>query len=449
MAEPAVDDPQHRTVTIGPMRSMNPLAPILRTLLLSTVLLLAACASVGRLPHGRPAPPADVPPVLLVSIDGFRADYLSLGITPNLQRIIDAGVRAEWMNPSYPSLTFPNHYTLVTGLRPDRHGIVHNTMADPDLGGFMLSNRDAVGDGRWWSGEPIWVGASRAGLPTATLFWPGSEAAVQGIRPDRWKPFDPAMPFPDRVDTVLGWLSEDEATRPRIATLYFERVDKAGHEHGPDSPEAMAAIREADDTIGLLLDGLVSRGLQDRVNLVVVSDHGMAPVAPGHAVAIEDMVSARDGRVVSYGQSIGIEPMQGRDAFAERRLLGRHGHYECWRKGDLPRRWNYGDNRRIPAIVCQMDEGWDAIPAEAIERRRAAGSRGSHGYDPALPSMRALFIARGPAFREGVVLPAFDNVDVYPLLARLVGIAPAPNDGDIAPLLPALAGSPAEIGRGE
>ncbi|MBB1059733.1 alkaline phosphatase family protein [Lysobacter spongiae] len=431
------------------MRSKNHVPPALRSPALCALLLLAACATGGRTARVPMAPAPDTPPVLLVSIDGFRADYLARGITPNLQRIAEGGVRAEWMTPSYPSLTFPNHYTLVTGLRPDHHGIVHNTMADPELGGFMLSNRDAVGDGRWWAGEPIWVGAARAGLPSATLFWPGSEAAVQGVRPDRWKPFDPSMPFPERVTTVLGWLAEDPATRPRVATLYFERVDKAGHEHGPDSPEATAAIREADDAIGLLLDGLRARGLDDAVNLVVVSDHGMAPVGPGHAVAVESMVSARDGRVVSYGQSVGIEPMQGRDAFAERRLLGRHDHYECWRKQDLPRTWAYGENRRVPAIVCQMDEGWDALPEEMLARRDPGATRGSHGFDPALPSMRALFLARGPSFREGVVLPAFDNVDVYPLLARLVGIAPAPNDGDITPLLPALAPPPTTAAGGD
>ena len=416
------------------------LAPVLA---LAVLLSLAACASSPQNPPRDPVPaPSPRPSVLLVSIDGFRADYLELGITPNLQRIVDAGVRAEWMNPSYPSLTFPNHYSIVTGLRPDRHGIVHNSMEDADLGVFRLSMREAVGDGRWWGGEPIWVGAHRAGLPNATLFWPGSEAAVQGVRPDRWKPFDAGMPYEARVDTVLGWLSKPATTRPRIATLYFERVDKAGHDHGPDSAEARAAIGEADAAIGRLLDGLQARGLLDTVDLVVVSDHGMATTRPERTVAVEDIVSMEDGKVVSYGQSVGIEPTPGRAADVARRLVdrdsGRHEHYQCWRKQALPPRWHYGRHPRVPSIVCQMDEGWDAIPAEYMARRRAAGTRGSHGYDPALPSMRALFVAQGPSFRSGVTLPAFDNVDVYPLLARLVGIAPAENDGDIAPLLPAL-----------
>src|SRR5688572_9445904 len=164
-------------------RRMNATCSAIRGLRLA----LCLAASLGLLACSRPAEPA---PVLLVSLDGFRADYLDRGHTPNLARLAREGVHARWMVPSYPSLTFPNHYTLVTGLRPDRHGIVHNTMADPVLGTFNLSAREAVGDGRWWGGEPIWITAQRAGVPTATLFWPGSEAAIDGVRPTRWRPYD-------------------------------------------------------------------------------------------------------------------------------------------------------------------------------------------------------------------------------------------------------------------
>ena len=395
-------------------------------------LALSACV-----PHpADPAPPsANViedahASVLLVSIDGFRADYLDLGITPNLARIADAGVQAAWMEPSYPSLTFPNHYTIVTGLRPDHHGIVQNTMHDAALGDFSLGKRDAVNNGRWWGGEPVWVAAENAGLATATLFWPGSEAAIDGVRPTRWLPYDGDMPMDARVDTVLGWLAEPDSTRPRFATLYFDAVDHAGHGHGPDSPEAHAAVREVDVAIGRLLDGLASRGLDDRVNLIVVSDHGMAAVEPGHEIAVEDMVAPGDVRLVSAGQSVGFVPLPGREAAAQAQLLGKHGHYECWRREALPERWHYGSHPRVPPIICQMKEGWNARPREWIEKRPSTTTRGSHGFDPALPSMRAIFLARGPAFREGARLPAFDNVDVYPLLMELVGLEPAANDGD-------------------
>ncbi len=387
------------------------------------------------MPAAAPAPTRDS--VLLISLDGFRADYLDLGITPHLSRIARDGVRAQWMTPVYPSLTFPNHYSLVTGLVPDHHGIVHNTMRDATLGSFKLSDRASVGDGRWWSGEPIWVGAEKAGLRSATLFWPGSEAAIGGVRPTRWRPFDETMPLDARVDTVVGWLAEPEATRPRIATLYLETVDHDAHEHGPDSAQAHAAVRAVDAAMGRLLDGLAARGVLDRVDLLVVSDHGMATVPPGNALAVEDMVSREEATVVSIGQVIGLAPNPGFEAQVERKVLGRHAHHECWRKHALPPRWRYGTHPRVPPIVCQMDAGWDMLPRETLAKR-PAHDRGSHGYDPALPSMRALFVARGPSFRQGAVIAPFDSVDVYPLLARLVGISPAPNDGDIEPLMPAM-----------
>ena len=404
------------------------------TALLALVLTACATPATEPDPHARSIAAA---PLLLVSLDGVHPRDLERGLTPTLNRLAAGGVRARWMTPSYPSLTFPNHYTLVTGLRPDRHGIVHNTMRDDALGAFGLSDRDAVGNGDWWGGEPLWVTAERAGLATATLSWPGSEAAVGGVRPARWHAFDAERAIDARVDTVLGWLLEPPATRPRLATLYFEHLDTAAHGHGPDSPQAMAALARLDGALGRLVAGLDAAGMLDAINIVVTSDHGMATVRPGQVVMVEDMVDGTDARVVTTGQSVGFEPLPGRIAQAEARLLGRHDRYACWRKAELPARWHYGAHPRVPAIVCQMDEGWDAIRRDWAARR-PAHDRGSHGFDPALPSMRALFVAHGPAFRRGVELPPIENVDVYPLLARLVGVAPAPHDGDAAALLPAL-----------
>lgn len=407
------------------------LARVLSTAFAAALTLsIAACTTVGGpAPAAVATPRPAATPLLLVSIDGFRADYLDRGLAPKLRQWANEGVRAQWMTPSYPSLTFPNHYTLVTGLRPDRHGIVHNTMWDEALGGFALSRREAVGNAAWWQGEPVWVGAEKAGLRTATMFWPGSEAAIHGIRPQRWQPYDAAVTNAARVDTVLGWLSEPEAQRPHLATLYFDRLDKTAHEHGPDSPEAQAALRDIDAELGRLHDVLAERGLLERINLVVVSDHGMAPVPPGHHLDAESMVAPTDARLVASGESVGFEPLPGRRAVAEATLLGRHDRYECWRKDALPATWRYGRHPRVPSIVCQMDEGWAAHPRTVSERRRQAGLRGAHGFDPALPSMRAVFVARGPAFGRGKVLPPVDNVDVYPLLTRLLGIPSAPNDG--------------------
>ena len=402
---------------------------------LAALLFLSAC-STTRPSTARSA--ADPIPLLLISIDGLRVNYLGKGDTPNLDRLAREGVRADWMNPSYPALTFPNHFTLVTGLRPDHHGVVHNSMREERLGAFRVADLAAVGDGRWWRAEPVWIGAEKAGLRTAIWAWPGGAAEIDGVRPTRWVPYDPAISAATRVDEVLRWLQEPAATRPRFAALYMEQVDNAGHDFGPDAPQTRAAVRAADAAIGRLVDALERSYLSGRVNLVVVSDHGMATVAPGQVIDVENMVPMADAAVISVGQSVGIAPREGRTLATEQRLLGRHDQYQCWRKQDLPPRWHYGSNPRVPPIICQMDEGWDALPAATIARRNPGASRGSHGYDPALPSMRATFIARGPAFRRGVVIPAFDNVDVYPLMTRLLGIPTRANDGDITPLLPAL-----------
>ena len=396
-------------------------------------LLRSACATPR---HDSSSAAADPAPVLLVSLDGFHPRYLGRGFTPTLDALAAGGVRAQWMTPSYPSLTFPNHYTLVTGLRPDRHGIVHNTMWDEALGGFKLSDRDAVGERRWWGGEPLWVTAERAGLPTATLSWPGSEAAVDGVRPTRWHAFDDTRPIDTRVDMVLGWLEEPAATRPHLATLYFEHLDHAAHTHGPDSPEALAEVGRLDAALGRLMDGLRDAGLEDAVNIVVTSDHGMATVRPGQVIIVEDMVDEADARLVTTGQSVGFTPLPGRTAQAEQLRLGRHDHYECWRKGELPARWHYGTHPRVPAIVCQADLGWQLTTRDNPRARDHV--TGAHGFDPQLPDMRAVFVADGPDFADGALLPPFDNVDVYPLLARLVGVPAAAHDGDAEALLTAL-----------
>ena len=297
-------------------------------LALAAALSLAACATAPSSPPVASAAtvarsvPAQQQKLLLISIDGLRADMLDRGITPNIRRLVDEGVRAQWMTPSYPSLTFPNHYTIVTGLRPDHHGIIHNSMQAEDLGTFRLSEPEAMTDARWWGGEPIWVGAEKAGLRTATWSWPGSEAAIQGVRPSQWRVYDNTVPLPDRVDQVLAWAGQRDAQAPQLITLYMEQVDHAGHDKGPDSPEYAAAVVEVDAAIGRLLDGLQARGLDADTNVIVVSDHGMANVADGHTIAVEDMVDPSIAKDVSVGQSVGFAPLPGKQQAAERVLLG-------------------------------------------------------------------------------------------------------------------------------
>ena len=404
-------------------------------------LLVAACAHAP--PATAPAAASDPRTVILVSIDGFRADYFDRGLTPTLAAIAADGVRSRGLVPSFPTITFPNHYTLVTGLRPDRHGVVGNRMRDPAIeGDFRLSDRAQVMDRRWWDdAEPIWVTLERAGVPTATMFWPGSEAPVRGVRPSHWIPFQQSISSAARVDIVLGWLTMPAAERPRFVTLYFDVVDTAGHHHGPDSPELAAALADVDAALKRLREGLQARGLLDTTDLVVVGDHGMTDVAPERTIVIDELVDLSRVRLLESEALLGLTPQEGYAPALEQALLKPHPHMRCWRKGELPARFEFGRHPRIPPYLCLAERGWSLRTAAALERSRKSGDgwKGSHGFDPAEPDMHALFLASGPSFRKGLVLPPFDNVDVYPLLARLTGVRPRPHDGDLDQLAPALA----------
>jgi predicted AlkP superfamily pyrophosphatase or phosphodiesterase len=406
-------------------------SPVSRLAAFALALLLAGCAGMGGPRDAGPRPAAGRVPLILISIDGFRADYLDRGHTPTLSAMAAEGARARAMRPSFPSVTFPNHYTLVTGRRPDRHGVVANTMEDPALGRFRIRDAAAVTDRRWWEdATPLWVTAKQQGLRTATMFWPGSEAAIQGVRPDAWRKYDYDLPAAARVDTVLGWLGQPVGTRPDFVTLYFEAVDSAGHEHGPDSPEVTEALRATDAALLRLRHGLQARGVE--ANIVVVSDHGMA--AANTQILLDDIVDVAKIRTVTEGAYVGIQPGPGFDAATEAALLKPAPHHQCWRKGELPARFDFGRHRRVPAVVCVTEPGWTL----ATKARSANPDKGEHGHDPAHPSMAALFVAQGPAFRRGVTVRDFDNVDVYPLSARVLGVRPEPNDGDLRELRRAL-----------
>ena len=371
-------------------------------------------------------------PLLLISIDAFRADYIDRGLTPTLAALAKNGVHADAMQPAFPSLTFPNHYTLVTGLVPDHHGIVNNTMFDPALGKFSLGNRTAVSDGRWWAeATPIWETADAHGLRTATMFWPGSEADIHGHHPDYWKPYDGKVTPDQRVDQVLAWLDLPADQRPSFLTLYFDEVDHAGHDHGPDSPEVDQALRDTDAALARLVAGLKQRGLFERINLIVLADHGMASVPLENSVLIEQLVPLDEVQTVSLGVLAGFNPKPGHDfAAIERKLEQPQQHMRCWDKTRIPARFHYGGNPRVPQLVCLADTGWRITTADYLASHKGRVSLGEHGYDNADPRMRALFVAHGPALRAGLRVSEFPNVDVYPLMTHLLGLPAAANDGD-------------------
>ena len=401
----------------------------MRTGRLAVMLLTLASAASPAAPAQALAPRGPAPIVILISVDGFRADYLDSLPLPNLRALARGGVRARWMVSVFPTLTFPNHYTIATGLYPAHHGLVNNTFVDPSDGArFRYTDTAAVGQSRWWGGEPIWVTAIRQGRRAASMFWVGSEAEIDGVRPTFWKRFDGAMPGAARVDTVLTWLALPDSLRPSLVTLYFQSVDHEGHESGPLSPAVDRAADSVDQWIGRLRQGLERLGLAGRTDIIVVSDHGMAPISPQRQVVLDDYVDRDSVDVLNLGAFIFLAPRGGANADSIVARLSRAPHAHVFTRDHTPERWHYSGNPRIAPIVGVMDAGWSLTTRADLARRR--GPRGgNHGFDDADPTMRATFIAAGPAFRQGVVVAPFRNIHVYDLLCRLLDLTPAPNDG--------------------
>lgn len=372
------------------------------------------------------------PTIVLVSLDAFRWDYLDRFPTPALHELAREGVRAKSLIPSFPTKTFPNHYTLVTGLYPGHHGIVANNMFDPVSGAdFGLWDRRQVADSRWWGGEPIWVTAQKSGLRTAPYFWPGSEAAIEGVRPTYWMPYDEKMTPNERVDRVLSSLDLPASRRPAFVTLYLSNLDDAGHEVGPgDSSVLAAAVGTVDHAVSRLLRGLDRRGLTDQVDVIVTSDHGMASISPDRVIFIDDYIDPQVAHPVDWSPVLAMWPKPGDLERVDRALRGASPHLQIWRRGEIPARFHFRGSRRIAPLIGLADEGW-SIGTHADFRRHPEHYRGgNHGYDNSLVSMGALFVARGPHFLEGVTVEPFSNVDVYDVMCDILGLTAAPNDGD-------------------
>ncbi|MES2732544.1 MAG: ectonucleotide pyrophosphatase/phosphodiesterase [Bacteroidota bacterium] len=401
-------------------------------LVLISALLLTYCSNPVK--QTNPAAVAEQqisPTVLLISIDGFRYNYFDKNASPNLSQLASEGVKAEWMTPIFPSMTFPNHYSIVTGMYAEHHGIVNNSMYDPEFkANFSMGNAAEVKNGRWWGGEPLWVTAEKQGQKSATFFWPGSEAEIAGKRPSYLQPYDVKIPNNARVDTVLSWLDKPKEQRPTFLTLYFSKVDDAGHHYGPDSPQLIDAIQSVDSTIGYLIAGLKARKLFNQVNMLVVSDHGMTALSPERVIYLDDYIDSTQVDRINWGVVTGIWPQAGREDSVYRRLQSQsHPSMQVYRKANIPARYHYQQNRRIAPILCVAESGWTITSRKFAKTSKSEPYVGTHGYDNQTPDMRAIFIAHGPAFREGFVAKPFCNIHLYSLMAKILGLTPAANDG--------------------
>ena len=390
-------------------------------------LLVGGSVLLGAASQGQPRPI-----LILISFDAWRWDYIDRADVPNMKALAKRGVRSRGLIPSFPSKTFPNHYTLVTGLYPDHHGIISNNIWDSAIGQRFTMSADTAKDPRWWGGEPLWVTSIKQGRLASSMFWPGSEVQIGGVRPTEWKPFDDNYPNRERVDKVLTWLSLPEAQRPSFITLYFSDVDDAGHTYGPDHSETLDAAAKLDAELGALIAGIETRGLANRTTVIATADHGMSQQAVDRKIFIDDYVDPSTVEVIDWSPVLQLRPLKGTIDDLYRALKGKHQALDVYKREDLPKELHYGSNPRVTPVLGLAKDGWAITTHARFEQRKNERGMwgGEHGYDPRNRSMHALFIVAGPGIRAGTLVPEFQNIHVYEFMCRVLGLKPAKNDGD-------------------
>uniref|UniRef100_H2V879 Ectonucleotide pyrophosphatase/phosphodiesterase 1 n=1 Tax=Takifugu rubripes TaxID=31033 RepID=H2V879_TAKRU len=371
------------------------------------------------------------PPLILVSLDGFRAEYLKdhRSHIPVINKLRKAGTTTAHLRPVYPTKTFPNHYTIVTGLYPESHGIVDNKMYDVSRNAFFSLKTEEKFNSKWYQGEPIWVTAMRQKLKTATFFWPGSDVAINGTFPNLYKKYDRSVSFEDRVATLFDWLSLPEDQRPDFYTLYLEEPDASGHKYGPTSSEVVSALKKVDGILGILMDGLIQRGLLRCVNVIVVSDHGMEEASCERGVFVSNYLENTDDFNLIQGPAARIRPTRLPENYfsCEFPCTCRTANQVMtpYLKENLPKRLHFAYNNRIERGHLYMKSGWQA--ANRKEVKYCTG--GFHGSDNLFTNMQAIFLGHGPGFKYNTVVEPFENIEIYNLMCDLLGIRPAPNNG--------------------
>ncbi len=364
---------------------------------------------------------------VIISLDGLRWDYLDTYDVPFLNQLAREGVKAV-MQPSFPSKTFPNHYTLATGLTPDHHGVIANTFWDRERGvEFSLGNKETRADGRYYGGDPVWLTAKHQGVKTAAVFWVGSDVAVNGEHPTYWRDYQTQqLDYPDRVAEIIRLLKLPEQDRPHLVMAYFEEPDRSGHNYGPMNRMTRRALEELD----LLLSNLWARiqllPIADKVNFIVTGDHGMTSVDPKRFVDIDDVLPKHwyERFCNDYPTLIYASAPQYIDSIYD--ALQGVDHIRAWKKADIPAYLGYGTNKNMGDVVVLPDVGW--LFADKPSKKQ----RGSHGFDHTAADMQVGFRAIGPDFKVGYEKPdRFRNVCVYPLLCYLLGVTPSPNDGSL------------------
>ncbi|PPQ92830.1 hypothetical protein CVT25_004318 [Psilocybe cyanescens] len=403
--------------------------------------------------------------VLIVSIDGLRADYLDRGLTPHLLDLSKKGLRAKSMKPIFPTLTFPNHWALMTGLHAESHGIVANNFWDPVTGEEFHYNRiSSAWISSWWLGEPMWETAEKAGVTAANLM-PGPPQTTSGASSTYFVPWKDKVPLGDKLDQILDWIDLPLDKRPQLIMAYEPSLDQAGHATGPYSKRVNQTLVQVDLFAKNLHDSIAARNLTEIVDIVFVSDHGMTDTSHPEPVYMDDILGEEGVAAISHEDgwpSMGLRFHQHTNVSKHLDALLQASDknpekFQVYTHETMPERYHFANNERIAPVYVVPKIGY-------ILTTHAEGdtgmSKGNHGYDNEAPSMQAMFVAHGPfsiqakaqhqrrsriahlsarasegwhsTSDDAYVMKSFQNVEIYNLVMKLLGINnPSNNNGTV------------------
>ena len=367
----------------------------------------------------------ELPYVLIISFDGFRWDYPNRGITPNLDKIAKEGVKALSFEPTFPSKTFPNHLSIVTGMYIDHHGILYNRFKNPfSQREYQIKDTTALRDARWYDGEPLWVTARKNGIISSSYFWPGSELKEDYLHPDYFKYYDKTRPHKERIEGIIHWLSLPPEKRPHLLFLYFSDTDTQGHRYGPESQEVNQAIQLLDAQIGYLNKRLDDIGMRNKINIIILSDHGMTNVRPDGLIKLWEILGDRQVKLEGYGPVIQFFCHSQQEKQEIYRLMKKaENGFKIYRREELPNYFHYNRHPYLGDLIAVADPGYSFILNEKkYNKLKKRTAMGDHGYDNHYLDMHGIFFAVGPAFKKGYQTGTIRNIDVYPLVCKILGM---------------------------
>ena len=362
--------------------------------------------------------------VLMISFDGFRYDYTQYVSTPNFDSIEAKGVKAKSLIPVFPSLTFPNHYSIATGSYSGNHNIIANHFYDKFLDSrYSMYDSESVSNGNFYSSEPIWVTAERNSYKSATFFWIGSEAEINGYRPSIYKKYNPNVTYTARVDSVFKWLSLDFEKRPSLVMLYFNEPDRSGHIYGSSHSNTFSMVTKMDSILGYIEKNISKLDIKDSLDVIIVSDHGMVDVSVDKTILIDNYIELDRADNVNGGGALMLINSDNSQLINQFYLsLKKVKNLLVYKRDNIPERYNYL-GRSTPDILLLADEGW-FITTEKDFLNKKKKPLGMHGYDSIHKSMHGIFYAYGPSFKDGYIIDSFENIHIYPIICEILNINP-------------------------